>query len=403
MGKDSSTPQAPDYEKLAWTQGRINQQTIDRQTAANRVNQYSPYGSVTWQNNPAQTRTFNSTAYNDAMSAYQKAVDAANRQSAYSAANGGSSFSGDGVGYGANAMRAKGSSGSSGLVAPNRDDFYDTDSIDNWTQTTTLDPASQQLLDSQRANDLAAAGIYRNALGRVGENIGSSLSFEGAPTAGKLDYSGLSAMPESGFGAVQEVQDAMMSRLNPALQQGRDREVQRLKAQGITEGTPAWQAAMQSLGQKDNDANQRALLGATSAYNDVFNRGMQNRQQGMREADSMYNSTVQDRSRFIQELLMKRQVPLNELSAFRSGSQVTMPSFPGYSQAGQAGATDIMGANNMAYKAAMDNANANAAANNSAGRGIGGLLGGLAGTFLLPGMGTSAGAAIGSGIGGLFS
>jgi hypothetical protein len=284
---------------------------------------------------------------------------------------------------------------------------------------------------------------------------------------GQYDFGALGAMPEAGFGAVQEVQDAMMGRLNPALTQGRDREVNRLKAQGITEGTPAWQAAMQSLNQRDVDANQQALLGAMGAYGDIFNRGMTSRQQGLLEqglginrqdalreqglreqglslgrgdlqsdwanqlrqspldeqglalgrgdlASSYANmlrqaqlgeqgllrdASVQDRQRALQEMLMQRQMPLNEFNAFMSGAQVQNPSFEGYTQGTGFNPANIYGAAQDNYQAAMNNYNAQMANRSNRTGGLLGLAGSLGGSFFGP-IGSAVGGKIGSMFGG---
>lgn len=88
-----------------------------------------------------------------------------------------------------------------------------------------------------------------------------------------------------GFGAVRQVQNAMMGRLQPQMDYARQAEINRLKAQGITENSDAWGRAMDTLNRGDNDARNQALLGATQAYGDIFNRGLaQNNQvfgQGM--------------------------------------------------------------------------------------------------------------------------
>lgn len=199
---------------------------------------------------------------------------------------------------------------------------------------------------------------------------------------GQNGYANIQGMPQAGFGAVQQIQDAMMGRLGSSLQQGRDAEMQRLKAQGITEGTPAWQAAMQSLNQKDVDSNQQALLGAMGAYGDIFNRDLQARQQGISEAQLLRSNSIDDRQRAIQEMLLQRQNPMNEYAALLSGTGVQMPSFAGYTQATGYNAPDLMGAANSQYQDAMGRYNAQQASNASAGSGIGTILGGITGAFL---------------------
>jgi hypothetical protein len=51
MGK-ADVPAAPDYTGAAEKQAQSSTQNIEQQTWANRPNQYTPFGSVTWQNTP---------------------------------------------------------------------------------------------------------------------------------------------------------------------------------------------------------------------------------------------------------------------------------------------------------------------------------------------------------------
>jgi hypothetical protein len=50
MGKN--TPPAPDYAGAAQAQGEASRENIAQQTAANRPNQYTPWGATTWESNP---------------------------------------------------------------------------------------------------------------------------------------------------------------------------------------------------------------------------------------------------------------------------------------------------------------------------------------------------------------
>lgn len=52
MSKKAKTPKAPDYAALAREQAALQQQSIDKQTSANRANQENPFGSLTWEQDP---------------------------------------------------------------------------------------------------------------------------------------------------------------------------------------------------------------------------------------------------------------------------------------------------------------------------------------------------------------
>lgn len=378
MSGGGSQPEAPDYNTLARIQSALGQSTAQQQTQANRVNQVNPYQSLTWSNDQTMQNAFDGDAY---AAALQQHVD----------------------------------SGAEG-PGPSKSDFYSMQPVDNWTQTVTMNPQMQQAFDTQMG---AIPGMMQGAvdtlsqpfdLGGLSQVQGLDFSSLGQmPTLGQGDLSSLGQMPDAGFGAVQEIQDAMMGRLNPALTQGRDREVQRLKAQGITEGSPAWQAAMQSLNQKDVDANQQALLGAMGASGQLFNQGMQARQQGFNELMGMTNqnmqarqqganellqsrgATIDDRQRGLQELLLQRSQPLTELSQLMSGGNMQTPGFEGYTQATPWEAPDVMGAAQNQYSDDISRYNAQQQANSGL---LGGLLG-LGGTILSAGSGSILGGLLG--------
>jgi hypothetical protein len=244
------------------------------------------------------------------------------------------------------------------------------------------------------------------------------------------DYSKLGAMPDAGFGAVQQVQDAMMSRLDPALQKRRSDEQARLAAQGITQGGLAYQGSQDTLNRGENDANQQALLGAMGASGDLFNRAMAVRQQGgseMTAATDLANAlrsqkrsegmedydagirnqlmdratSQEDRNRQINEAMFQRTNPLNEFNSFMSGTQVQGPDFTKVNQATGSSAADIFGATQKQYLDNVDRANAAAAGkgNKAKGAASGAASGAAMGTMIMPGWGTAIGGVLG-GLGG---
>lgn len=357
MGKRKpKAPKAPDYTALAKQQAELNRQAAQEQTVANRVDQYNPQGSLTWKQDPTSGR---------------------------------------------------------------------------WTQTVSLSPEQQNLYDAQMGVQQGMAQTGQGLLGNAQNAVKDPFSLEGMTEVqgfdpsqlgswGSVDFSGLNPMPDAGFGAVEQVRDAMMSRLAPDLQRGRDREIQRLKAQGLTEGTQAWNNAMQNLDRRQNDAEQQALLGAAGEYGNIFNRSLAGRQQGAKEQmlaaefanalrrqqlgeqGVMRDASGQDRERQIREALMLRQMPLNELNAFMSGSQVQNPTFAGYQSASGYNPADIFGSSQMNYQAAMDKYNADMA---SRGNALGGLfsLGGAALGGMFGGLpGATFGSKLGGGLGGMF-
>lgn len=370
MSGGGSAPETPDYNTLARIQGVLDQDAARQQTQANRVNQINPYQSLTWENTPTEQRVFDADAYAAAMDAYSKQQKNPLANMSYTQVM---RSVDNGLGGGGTVISNP--NVYQQLDAPNKDDFYTNQMVDNWTQRTTLRPELEQALDTQMG---AVPGMMQNAVDR----LSIPFSLDGLSQVQGLDFSGLGDMPDSGFGAVQDIQDAMMGRLNPSLEQGRDREVQRLKAQGITEGTPAWQAAMQSLNQRDVDANQQALLGAMGASSTLFNQGLATRQQGVNELLQSRGASIDDRQRELQELLLQRSQPLTELSQLLSNGQIGSPGFEGYTQATPWQAPDVMGASQSAMQAAMGKHNADTASSSAETAGLLGLIGTIGAAFI---------------------
>lgn len=323
MGKGggSSAPPAPDYSSLARQQAALNNQASYQQTVANRPTQITPQGTLSWTNTPTMQKQLDAQAYAQALENYSKDPS---------------------------------------MPAPKQEDFYRDMPVDTWTQTVTLSPEQQALYNQQTANQQMTRGLASQILQGVNT---APLDFSQAPQVNALDFSQapslattnaalpelaynngqlpslaygnsnslpnlastnpaalpnlaypsgplpdraaltqpLGNLPDSGFGAVQQVQNAMMSRLQPGLTQARDAEIQRLKSQGITEGTPAWESAMRSLNNQQNDAQQQALLAATNAYGDIYNRSLAGRQQQYSELADTYNRSLAGRQQAIRE------------------------------------------------------------------------------------------------------
>lgn len=367
MGKKSSTPPpAPDYAALTKLSAAEQAALIDKQTAANRPDQITPWGSSTW---------------------------------------------------------AKDANG-------------------KWTETQTLNPAEQAQLDSQRTVQTSFDSNARDLLSKVRDSMGKPLDFDNLSkmtgydfsklatsdpnsvddnvgAQGSVDWSGMHKL-DPGFGAVQEVQDAMMSRLKPGRDQAREAALQRLRNQGLSENSEAFQRENTRLDQGDTDASNQALLGATTAYGDIFNRGLSANTQEMakqfgtaelantnRDTKFNQNSQIQQmltalrgqqfgeqgaaaslsgtqRQQQLMEQDMKRQSPLNDLLKLQ-GNDVASPSMPSFVQAGTSSGADHMGAASAQYQAAMDQYNAKQSKKGGFMSGLFGLagsaIGGPAGSF----------------------
>ena len=266
MGKSSSAPPAPDYVGAAQATAAGNADAARVATAANRVNQVTPYGNLDYTQNG-------------------------------------------------------------------------TDPYGNplWTATTSLSDVGQKLLNTQNQTSLGLGGTINQALGNVQNTMGQQFN----PN-----------LPQVGINAGQNYQDAAMSRLAPQLQQQRELLTNQLANSGIPVGSKAWQTAQMNQAQKEND-----LLAANTTQG--FNTGLAANQNAFNQQMTQYN------------------MPLNTLSALRSGAQVQNPTFQNVPQQATTAGPDLLGA---ATATGNYNLGASNAANASSSALTGGLLG-LAGTL----------------------
>ena len=202
-----------------------------------------------------------------------------------------------------------------------------------WTATTSLSNVGQQLLNNQNQTSLGLGSTINSALGRVQSTMGQDFN----PN-----------LPSTGMNPGQSYQDAYMQRLAPQLEQSRQSTTAALANQGVVPGTKAYENAMRQQSMKENDL----LLGATTQG---FGVGQQANQQAYNQAMTNYN------------------MPLNTLSALRSGSQVQNPTFVNSAQQATTGGADILGATQMGYNAQMGDFNAKQAAQQNLNSGLMGL------------------------------
>ncbi len=154
--------------------------------------------------------------------------------------------------------------------------------IPTFTSTMDFTPQGQQRWDQEQRIIGSLGNTAEQGLGRVGETFATPFSL------GSADQ------------AQQAAEGAIMSRLNPQMDVARRARESQLANQGIGMGSSAYDDSMRQLGLQENDARQQAVL-AGLGY----------------------------RPQAIQEEAYRRNLPLNELNALRSGSQVQAPTFQG--------------------------------------------------------------------------
>jgi hypothetical protein len=354
-------------------------------------------------------------------------------------------------------------------------------SIPQYSQTTTLSPQQQQIYDQQVKNQLSLGKIAGDQTSRIGSILGTPVSSKGIPglissvgtpylkdsydNGGLIQKSvNLNTNAPTRFGNTaneiqgsvgandfsadrQRVEDALFSRLEPRLERDRAALDTRLRNQGLSPGSEAYNRAMDQTGRTATDARMQAILSGGQEQSRLFDmdvqqgafrnaaqqqdydqllgrgqfrqqgiglnnaatlsmgqfanaaQGQQNsqnaaqaafgnaaRQQGF--SNSMENAALNNATsaQSLQQMLALRQAPINEISALMSGSQVSQPTPASYRPSNVAG-TDVMGA--IYNSAALANQNyAQQAANSNAM--IGGIAG-LGGSLITGGMAGGAG------------
>jgi hypothetical protein len=322
-----------------------------------------------------------------------------------------------------------------------------TYNIPTFTATQSLSPTQLQLKNTQDANKQGLASIAGSQIGRIGGVLGTPFNPNGGPQAG--DSATISNIPkaltsfnpglplqtqfDSGgditrdYGPAdnysadrQRVEDALMARMNPQLQQEESRVQQQLADQGIRYGSQAYNDAMRTYQQQANDARYGAIaqggqeqqrLDAMAAQRAAFQNQAQqqgyeqnlgqgtfyNQAQGQlfqqnaamagfanaglaqqqSQASAGFNAAQAARAQWLQEQYANRNQPLNEISALMSGSQVSQPNFVN-APSTQIPTTDVAGLINNNFNQQMgiyqqQNQNYNTT--------IGGILGGAAGVI----------------------
>ena len=199
-----------------------------------------------------------------------------------------------------------------------------------YSATQTYSPEQQALYD-----------LTTKAGQKYGETANAQMDAVRGKMATPIDYSTLGAAPTMSEATRQSVADSMYQRLNPQFDRDRASMETQLANQGITMGSQAYSTSMDELNRSRNDA--RLAVDA----------------QAGNEASRMFGLESAARDRAINEMAQQRQIPLNELSAMLSGSQVQGPQFVSVPTA-QINAPDIMGMTSNNYNSQVQAGLANA-------------------------------------------
>lgn len=298
---------------------------------------------------------------------------------------------------------------------------YQTHVIPTYTATQTLSPENQRIQNKTEEAQLNFSTLAADQSARLKGLLGRPVDASTLPESGDADAIRQTNLQRVGQGPVlqtelgdvgdvqrhiadagpitrtygtdfskdrQRVEDALMARMSPRLEQDRQRLESRLASQGIRIGSDAYQSAMDDFSRQTNDARFGAILNAgqeqsrltglaasranfenaaqaqafkqnaanaqlnnsaqSQAFqqeservgqrNDALQQMHRNRAQGIGmdnqtttqevNADiARFDAMNNARNQALQERFALRNQPINEITALMSGSQVTQPSF----------------------------------------------------------------------------
>ena len=199
MGK--SAPAPPDYEAAAEQTAAGNLEMLEMQTRANRPDQFTPWGSSTWEELEGTAGTWNPET-----------------------------------------RRMEG--GTEG----------------GWQQNITLSPQQQQALDDQFGLTADRSRLASGMMGRVEDEFGESMDWDQFGEGETGLERGQYYADEAG----DALYDRATSRLDPMWEQKNEAMESKLRNQGLRPGDEAYDNAMQTLGFQETDAYNQAQWQATA-------------------------------------------------------------------------------------------------------------------------------------------
>ena len=188
------------------------------------------------------------------------------------------------------------------------------------TVTQTLTPQAQETLSAQQRVQTSLANLGQQGVETAQNVMGTPFQFGGPSVQTALDTSQIAKMPVN---AGTTGQEAIMSRLEPSLARNRVSTETQLINQGLRPGSEAYNNAINLLGQQENDARTQAVLQG-------LNLDIGSNAQGFNQAlqGGQFGNTAQQQA--LAQAIQQRQMPLNEITALMSGSQIQNPTFNPY-------------------------------------------------------------------------
>lgn len=226
---------------------------------------------------------------------------------------------------------------------------------DHWRKDTSLSPIGQRQFDLQNQVDEGTNRLALQGVGQAGKVLGNSFSLNGLT-------------PEASRGNIEadraRYENALSSRLEPKFAQDRAGMEQQLADQGIPMGSEAYSRSMDELNRAKTDARMQVIS------------------QGGNEGRAQDATVAGLRQRQMQEELLKRSQPINEIGALMGTGQVGMPNFAPAAGV-QVANTDTMRPVENAYASQMAGWNAKNQARQGFQNGLFGLAGAAGQGYIL--------------------
>jgi hypothetical protein len=316
LGPAPKAPPPPDYAGAARETAQGNLAAAQSATAANRVNQITPYGNLNYaetgtdsRGNPIWTATTTLSDTGQQLLNNQNAASLGLGSAITAQLGQVQNVMGQGFNpnFNAQAYLRENPDVAAAGVDPyqhyinngrregRRGDFLNpiTTSVDQ----ANLGQVGQGPQFSQAGQAQQAQGI---GSGEMAQRVGGGPQFQSLEAANALRRSGnTDALQRSlgqnvGMEGWDRASGLLMSRLTPQIEQSQDRLKAQLANQGIVAGTEAYNRAMTQQGQKENDLRTQAQLQAQGIQQNLFGQELQAGQFGNQAATQQQQNLLQN-------------------------------------------------------------------------------------------------------------
>lgn len=298
MGKKSgpAAPAPPDPYKTADAQSQYNKEAAIWQANLNRINQYTPEGSLTYSfegyNDDGTPRYSQTQTYSAAEQAkYDQQNQVANALNGIAVSNIDRVREAQATPFSYDGMQQL-----QGTYGQNNPFQLQGGPQAQMGQTSVYAGPIQQYLQQYGVQNSAGVGSVQHGAAGAGtaQAIGTGAATQGIQQG--LDYSGLGTLPGyNDYGAEgQRMADSVYkqaaSRLDPRFKAIEDEQRARLAAQGITENSEAYRRDLDNTSRDRNDAYNQAIYSSIGAganeQSRLFGLAMGARQQGQNEINA---------------------------------------------------------------------------------------------------------------------